>query len=97
MHVLITGGAGFIGSHTVEALLKGGATVRVLDNLSAGKRQNLQDHKKLELQIGDIRNIRDVLRPCKGSRMSCIWRLRFRFKPRWKTHPLPAHKTFQAS
>ena len=51
MHVLITGGARFIGSHTVEALLKGGATVRVLDNLSAGKRQNLQDHKKLELQV----------------------------------------------
>ncbi|MFB3108377.1 MAG: NAD-dependent epimerase/dehydratase family protein, partial [Candidatus Binatia bacterium] len=66
MHVLITGGAGFIGSHTVEALLEGGATVRVLDNLSAGKRQNLPDHKKLELQVGDIRNIRDVATAMQG-------------------------------
>lgn len=66
MHVLITGGAGFIGSHTVEALLEGGATVRVLDNLSAGKRQNLPDSKKLELQVGDIRNIRDVATAMQG-------------------------------
>ncbi len=66
MHVLITGGAGFIGSHTVGALLEGGATVRVLDNLSAGKRQNLPAHKKLELQVGDIRNIRDVATAMQG-------------------------------
>jgi len=39
---LVTGGAGFIGSHLVEELLRRGETVRVLDNLSTGKRANLE-------------------------------------------------------
>ncbi|GAA6733360.1 NAD-dependent epimerase/dehydratase family protein [Thermus oshimai] len=41
MRVLVTGGAGFIGSHIVEDLLKAGLEVAVLDNLSTGKRENL--------------------------------------------------------
>lgn len=41
--VLITGGSGFIGSHLVEALLQGDMVVRVLDNLSTGHRENLED------------------------------------------------------
>jgi len=60
MLVLVTGGAGFIGSHTVEALLEAGAWVRVLDNLSTGKRANLPDHPRLEFQTGDIRNPQEV-------------------------------------
>jgi UDP-glucose 4-epimerase len=60
MLVLVTGGAGFIGSHTVEALLEGGAWVRVFDNLSTGNRGNLPDHPQLELQVGDIRNPQEV-------------------------------------
>ena len=40
-HILVTGGAGFIGSHIVDAFLAAGHTVAVVDNLSTGKRQNL--------------------------------------------------------
>jgi UDP-glucose 4-epimerase len=49
---LVTGGAGFIGSHLVEALLARGDRVRVLDDLSTGKRENLGP--AAELIVGDI-------------------------------------------
>ena len=53
--VLVTGGAGFIGSHLVDALLARGHAVRVLDNLSTGKRNNLPlDNPRLELVLGDV-------------------------------------------
>ncbi|MFJ4193659.1 NAD-dependent epimerase/dehydratase family protein [Pseudomonas sp. NPDC089534] len=53
--VLITGGAGFIGSHLVDALLAKGRSVRVLDDLSTGKRSNLPlDNPKVELVVGDV-------------------------------------------
>lgn len=66
MHVLVTGGAGFIGSHTVDALLAQGATVRVLDDLSAGKRENLTARPGLELIVGDIRDVPTVERAIEG-------------------------------
>lgn len=56
MHVLVTGGAGFIGSHSVDRLLAAGARVRVLDNFSTGRRENLQPHPSLEVMAGDIRD-----------------------------------------
>ena len=42
--VLVTGGASFIGSHLVDALIERGARIRVVDNLSSGKRENLKSH-----------------------------------------------------
>lgn len=57
MFVLVTGGAGFIGSHSVEALLEMGARVRVLDDLSTGSRNNLPEHHAaLEFVRGDVRD-----------------------------------------
>ncbi|MBL7996085.1 SDR family oxidoreductase [bacterium] len=54
---LVTGGAGFIGSNIVEELLKRGESVRVLDNFSTGKRENLTPYlKDIELIEGDIRS-----------------------------------------
>ncbi len=53
--VLLTGGAGFIGSHLADALLDKGYRVRVLDNLSTGKRANLPlQHERIELIEGDV-------------------------------------------
>ena len=54
MRALVTGGAGFIGSHLVEALLARGDEVVVLDNLATGKRENLADGARLV--EGDIRS-----------------------------------------
>jgi UDP-glucose 4-epimerase len=54
MHVLITGGAGFIGSHTAGCLLQQGHRITVLDNLSSGKRENLPDSPDLRLVVGNI-------------------------------------------
>ena len=57
MNYLITGGAGFIGSHLADALLAQGHRVTALDDLSTGRRENLQqalDSKSFELVVGNI-------------------------------------------
>ena len=65
--VLITGGAGFIGSHLVDALLASGYEVRVLDNLSTGKRSNLPlDNPRVELLEGDVADAERVARAAVG-------------------------------
>ena len=57
MKCLVTGGAGFIGSNLVKALLARGDRVRVLDNFSTGKRENVEPlSEKIELLEGDLRS-----------------------------------------
>ncbi|TWC36230.1 UDP-glucose 4-epimerase [Pseudomonas sp. SJZ079] len=65
--VLVTGGAGFIGSHLVDALLAQGHAVRVLDNLSMGRRGNLPlEHPRLQLIEGDVADAALVLEAVAG-------------------------------
>lgn len=66
MTILITGGAGFIGSHLTERLLADGHSIRILDNLSTGKRSNLPQQSALELVIGDIRDPQTVRQATRG-------------------------------
>lgn len=66
--VLVTGGAGFIGSNLCDALLDKGHYVRCLDNFSTGKRENIQhlaDHPRFELLEGDIRDVAMCNTACK--------------------------------
>lgn len=59
-NILVTGGAGFIGSHLTEVLLKQGHLVRVLDNFLTGKRENLifdEAYSSLEIIEGNIRDL----------------------------------------
>ena len=70
--VLVTGGAGFIGSHTVDLLLSKGMHVRVLDNFSNGSKSNLPDaHPNLEIIEGDITR-RDDVQQVMGGVDQCI-------------------------
>ena len=64
MRVLVTGGAGFIGSHLTEALLGRGYRVRVLDNFSSGRREWVP--AEAELIEGDIRDLQVCVTACKN-------------------------------
>jgi nucleoside-diphosphate-sugar epimerase len=72
--VLVTGGAGFIGSHIVEVLVESGFTVRVLDNFSTGKRENfehladgtIKPGRDFEVIEADIRDYEAVERAASG-------------------------------
>ena len=65
MRALVTGGAGFIGSNLARALLELGHHVRVLDNLSTGRRENL-DNLDVELVEGDLRSFERVSGATRG-------------------------------
>ena len=70
-NILITGGAGFIGSNLCEALLKDGYNVRCLDNFATGKMENIQPllneyPDSFELQTGDIRRPEDCRKGVEG-------------------------------
>ena len=71
MKILVTGGAGFIGSNLCEYLLKEGNKVRCLDNFSTGKPENVLSllsnyPDRFELIVGDIRNIEDCNKAVEG-------------------------------
>ena len=64
---LVTGGAGFIGSNIVEELVRRKYRVRVFDNFSTGKKENLEPFKgRFELVKGDLREPKDLARAMKG-------------------------------
>ncbi|MEP2689894.1 SDR family oxidoreductase [Maribacter dokdonensis] len=66
-HILVTGGAGFIGSNLCNALLANGNQVTCLDNFATGKRENVApflENSKFSLIEGDIRNLEDCQKAC---------------------------------
>ena len=76
MRALVTGGAGFIGSHLIDRLVSRGDTVVVLDNLSSGNLDFIQNHidsGKVSLVKGDVTNYQDVLSAMKG--IECVFHL----------------------
>jgi len=76
MRALVTGGAGFIGSHLIDRLVSRGDTVVVIDNLSSGNLDFIQNHidsGKVSLVKGDITNYQDVLSAMNG--VECVFHL----------------------
>jgi len=68
---LVTGGAGFIGSHIVEELVRRKYPVRVLDNFSSGKMTNLKTvSSKIQIIKGDVRSLQTCLKVTRG--ISCV-------------------------
>ncbi|MBU0678306.1 MAG: SDR family oxidoreductase [Verrucomicrobia bacterium] len=66
---LVTGGGGFIGSNIVHKLVSDGSSVRVLDNFSTGRRENLAGlESSIDLVVGDLRNVDDLQRAVDGVR-----------------------------
>ena len=71
MRLLVTGGAGFIGSHLCEELVKSGWEVSILDNFSSGHRDNIQhlldtSSDRVHLFVGDCTNIQDLVKAFRG-------------------------------
>lgn len=66
---VVTGGAGFIGSHLVDALISRGHAVRVVDDLSTGRRENL--HPRAEMTLGDVADP-DLMRAAMQGAAGCF-------------------------
>ena len=89
---LITGGAGFIGSHIAETLVKQGKKVRIIDNLSAGKLSHIAAFKSsIDFIKGDIRSLNDCRKAVKG--VSFIFhQAAMRSVPKSVDRPFDAHE-----
>jgi nucleoside-diphosphate-sugar epimerase len=91
-NVLVTGGAGFIGSSIVRALLERGNAVRVLDNLSSGRRANLADvQARIEWIEGDILDAATMRRAAEGVEV-IFHEAAIPSVPRSMKAPLPSHE-----
>lgn len=90
MKILVTGGAGFIGSHLVERLLNEENEVTVLDNFNTGKRENLKPHSNLEVITGTITDTNMLL----YKNVDVVFHLAALTRPQWSIeHPLEANFT----
>ncbi|HEY6442412.1 MAG TPA: SDR family oxidoreductase [Candidatus Acidoferrales bacterium] len=68
MRYLVTGGAGFIGSHMVDELVRRGQDVVVLDDLSTGQETNIESVRgKIDFRVGTITDMKDVQSACRGA------------------------------
>lgn len=93
MDYLVTGGAGFIGSHLTASLVEQGAGVRVLDNFSTGKRENLAPILgKIDLVEGDITDPRICAHACAGVRF-VLHQAALPSVPKSIADPVSSHRT----
>ncbi len=93
MDYLVTGGAGFIGSHLAASLVEQGAGVRVLDNFSTGKRENLAPILgKIDLVEGDITDPRICAQACAGVRF-VLHQAALPSVPKSIADPVSSHRT----
>ena len=93
MDYLVTGGAGFIGSHLATSLVEQGAGVRVLDNFSTGKRENLAPILgKIDLVEGDITDPRICAHACAGVRF-VLHQAALPSVPKSIADPVSSHRT----
>ena len=95
MKILVTGGAGFIGSHICDYLLENGHFVRVIDNLITGNKNNISHHfnnPNFEFMYGDITNLEHVRKACKNIDSICH-QAALGSVPRSVDDPLNSHNT----